>query len=315
MKKHTTKLFAVLALLFALCICFSACAAKDGSSGMGGIKNEAADMAPGASGFGDTSTNLNAEKVETERKIIKTYQIYGETTAFDETVAALNTLVTQYGGYVEQASTSNQSLHHSDRDYARHASYSLRIPAEEADAFVGSIGSHLHVTRNESTVEDISETYYSVEARLNELIVERDSLLELMAATNRDYDLWLTISQRLSEVRQQIAVYEAQIRSYDSKVAYSSISLTVNEVLSYTVISEDNSYGNRLGAAFRKGWVNFVEGLQGFSIWLAEALPVLLLLGILAAGAAFIALTVNKKIKEKQRANAQNQQTQMPPKQ
>ena len=302
MKKHLTKILALLLILSAVTVGFASCKASKND-----IATEDMMESPSEAGKGELSGGLSDVEqsvtvpADAERKIIKTFDIGSETKDFDGAIASLNTLVTENGGYVESSTSSNKSLNNKSDSYTRYATYTIRIPAEKAEAFVGSVGTLFNITSNRSYVEDISETYYSIEARLDELKVERDSLLQVLEQpeTAKDYDLWLTINQRLSEVRQQIAVYQGQINRYDSQVAYSTVNLTINEVIHFTEVSENRSFGGRLGAAFKEGWSNFAVGMQDFAIWLAEALPVLILLGGIVTGVVFIIRAARKKKKNK----------------
>ena len=89
---------------------------------------------------------------------------------------------------------------------------------------------------------------------------------------------------------------------YDNQVAYSIVDLTINEVINYTAISESNSFGSRLGTAFKDGWNGFVEGLQDFTIGLAEALPTLILLALIGTGIGFLVHKILKTKKLKKQA-------------
>jgi hypothetical protein len=276
------------------------------------VKNElyGEEIAPGVGGTSKPSVDQEqADPTQiTDRKIIKTFEISAETKYYSEAINSLNALIEQHGGYVESSSSSDKSLNNTSNAYTRHASYTIRIPAQEADAFVGSMGELLNVTNSRSTVEDVSETYYSIEARLEELLAERDSLIDILDAeeTKKDYQLWLTVSQRLSDVRQQIAVYQGQLNRYDSRVAYSTVNLSINEVIAYSATGEDNSFGSRLKAAFSDGWNGFVIGLGNFAVWLAEALPTLLLLGGIGAGIFFFIRALCRR-KKKRSAQMNNQ--------
>jgi len=296
MKRTRFSLCALILMLVLVSTQLLSCGAPSGNNAgdsyAGGDKIENA-----APGFSDIPLSTPDMEGKIGTKVIKSYRLSAESTNFEASVQAIQALVSEYGGYVESASTSNQSLSEKDRANSRTASYTLRIPAEQVDAFVSSLGSSLHLISNSSTVEDVSETYYSIEARLEELQVERDSLLDILDApeTKKDYDLWLTVKQRLSEVTQQIAVYQGQLNRYDSKIAYSTVDLTVSEVLNYSATAEDNSFGSRLGAAFSDGWNSFVEGAAGFALLLAEASPFLILLLVIGAASLIITLTVIKK--------------------
>lgn len=305
MKKHI-RLYAILLALLSLTLLFASCAADNKATANDAYYDKenysGEDVKLDSPGAGFTATEQKVDTTEiTERKIIKTFDISSETKDYDTAIASLNDLIAQHGGYVESASSSNKSLNNSSANYTRHANYTIRIPAENAEAFVGSMGGLFNITSNQSSIQDISETYYSIEARLEELQAERDSLIDILDATDtkKDYDLWLTVTQRLSEVRQQIAVYQGQLNRYDSKVAYSTVNLSINEVIAYSSISENNSFGSRLGAAFKEGWNDFVIGLGDFVIWFAEALPTLILLGAIAAAVIIIIRAAVRKKKRK----------------
>ena len=250
--------------------------------------------------IGMTNDKLTSTSPETdiiaERKIIKTYDINAETKEFDATVANLEALVAQYGGYVESNSITNRNY---NSKMARYASYKFRIPAENADAFINSLGNTLNVTRNNSYVQDVSESYYSIEATMEELQIERDSLLNMMQSldTQEDYNFWLTLQTRLSEVRQQIARYQAQLNNYDNRIEYSTVSLYINEVVTYTP-AEEESFGTRISNAFSAGLTEFGEFAVDFVVWCAEALPFLVLFGILL----FVVCIISRRVRATRKA-------------
>ena len=249
--------------------------------------NKGEEYYPESAPMEDGFTNTGKEEVNADlpqRKIIKTYNLSLETKTFDDSLQALMSMLAEQGGYVESSDVRNQSLNSSAASYSRYAKYTLRVPAEKADAFVNSIGNAFHITGNTSTVQDVSDTYYSIEAVLEELQAERDSLLAMIASldSKSDYNFWLTLQQRLSEVKQEIAVYQARLNSYDSKVAYSTLHLSVTEVVTYTAQAENGKFGSRISAAFRESWSDFAENCQDFAILLVEAIPTLLVLGVIA---------------------------------
>ena len=298
MKNKTLRLILVLFLLLPTIILASCAKANESFSNGFDVdsempKNESADV--GMSNDKLTSTNTSTN-LPTERKIIKTYELNAETKEFDFTVQSIEALVAEYGGYVESNSVSNRNY---NSKMARYASYKFRIPADKAEEFVGSIGNTLNVTRQNSNAQDVSESYYSIEATLKELETERDSLLNMMASLDnqKDYNFWLTIQTRLSEVRQQIARLQAQLNSYDSRVEYSTVSLTVNEVVNYTP-DEEEPFGKRLANAFSTGLTEFAEFSVDFAVWFAEALPFLVLFGILL----FVICIISRRARAKRKA-------------
>ena len=298
MKNKTLRLVLVLLLLLPATLLASCSKANESFDGGFDVdlempKNESPEVGMGNDKLTSTNTSTN---LPTDRKIIKTYELNAETKEFDLTVQSIEALVAQYGGYVESNSITNRNY---NSKMARYASYKFRIPAENADAFISSVGNTLNVTRSNSYAEDVSESYYSIEATLQELQIERDSLLTMMQSLDnqKDYNFWLTLQTRLSEVRQQIARYQAQLNNYDSRVEYSTVSLYINEVVNYTP-AEEESFGTRITNAFSAGLVGFAEFAEEFVVWCAEALPFLVLFGILL----FVICIISRRARAKRKA-------------
>ena len=117
--------------------------------------------------------------------------------------------------------------------------------------------------------------------------------------------MWLTVKSRLSEVKQQIAVYQGQLNRYDSQIAYSTIHLSINEVITYTENAENNRFGNRLRSSFKDGWSNFAEGLGDFAVWFVGAIPTLLLLSLIATA---VVLPIRNRLQKKKTKRQELQQ-------
>lgn len=166
---------------------------------------------------------------------------------------------------------------------------------------MGSLSGALNITGSSAEVQDVSESYYSTQARLEELEAERDSLLAMMSSLNTktDYDFWLTLQTRLSEVRQQIAVYQGQIRLYDSQVSYSTVELSFGETQTY---AEQDSFGARIGNAFLESWESFGEGVEDFVVFLVGAVPTLLVLAAVAVCGVLVLKALFGKKKSKKRS-------------
>ncbi len=302
--KRTVKHLSALLLLSLLAISLCACGSSDKSYASGGdfISNEKNEAVGDSAGWAEEGTSA-VPITPDNRKIIKTYTISAETQSFDAATDRIEALVTEKGGYIESSSVSGSGLN-TDADYVstRYASYTLRIPAENAEAFVSAVGDSMHLTSNESRVEDVSDTYYSIEARLEELEAERDSLLSIMASVDSqsDYSFWLTLQQRISEVRQQIAVYQRQLINYDNRISYSTVNLSLREVTVLTA-SEEQGFFEQVSAGFAGGWNAFTEVSVALIVLLATLSPFLIALGIPAVAIVIVIVIVVTVIKKKLR--------------
>lgn len=287
--------------LFASCSAGSENYAGDMDMGMAPEKNESAggvSYAPDGSITADNTASAN-------RKIIRTFTVYGETKTYDEALAEINTSIASAGGFISESRVTGASYNHYG-SYSRTAYLVIKIPAEKLDAFISQIGGALNITSSASTQQDVSEAYYSVEARMKTLETERESLLAMMASIDsaKDYDFWYTLQKKISETEQQIAEYQAILKSYDGQVAYSTVNLTIDEVVEYTPIKDDEpTFGERIAEAFIKSWKDFGIGFMDFTVFLVSAIPTLLIFPGIPAVIVIIVIAVNRKNKKKKEEN------------
>lgn len=238
---------------------------------------------------------------EYEAKIIRTFVINAETKEYDGTVDALYDAISLHGGYVSSSKVSGKSYNQYGEKYNREATLVIRIPAEKADEFIRGLDGTMNVTSSSSAEQDVSNSYYSITARMETLNAERQSLLAMMGSINNatDYDFWYTLQKRISEIEQQLAEYQAQIDIYDNKVSYSTITLTLFEVIEYTPKTvEEPSFSERVGNAFSESWKAFGEFCMDFAVFMVAALPVLLVLAVLVIASLLIVKVIIKKRKK-----------------
>ncbi len=284
--------------LFASCSASGNYASDEAYPEMDYSKNEnyegGVSYAPDGSLTADNAVNAN-------RKIIRTFTVYGETKTYDAALAEINTSIAAYNGFISESRVTGASYNQYG-SYGRTAYLVIKIPAENLDAFISQIGGALNVTSSASTQQDVSEAYYSIEARMKTLETERESLLAMMASidTAKDYDFWYTLQKKISETEQQIAEYQAILKSYDGQVAYSTVNLTIEEVVEYTPVKDDEpTFGKRIAEAFVKSWKDFGEGFMDFTVFMVSAIPTLLVFPGIPAVIILIVVAVHKKKKKK----------------
>lgn len=240
------------------------------------------------------------------RKIIKTVNVVSETKSFEVTLAAIEQEVATLGGYVQSSNSYGKSY---EKYSDRRASFTLRIPADKLDAFMSTVGTLVNITSKTTKVDDITDTYTDVEARLNALKVEEARLLELLAKGENLSDL-LTIEERLSYVRYEIESYTARIRGYDTLIAFSTVNLEVCEVVDYTPEPiKDPTFGDRIGEAFSDSWKDFAESFKDFTVWFVYSIPSLLMFALFIVAVIVVIIIVKRK-RKRRALNAQNENEQ-----
>ena len=251
----------------------------------------------------DTTANDSSTYAE---KIIHSVTLTAETRDFDRALAALRASVASLGGYEQSVSTTGKSYHSNDR-YCRIARMTLRIPAEQLNAFLGSVGDLVNITNQSSTATNVTTEYYDIQSRIGVLQSEKAAYEEMLKKSN-DVNYLLQVKDRLYNVIEEIEAYETQLRLYDNKVAYSTVTVTLDEVIEYTkVTTPKDTFGSRIAKAFTESWKDFAEGFQSFTVWLVRSIPTLLVIGILLSVSIVIALRATHRKKQKKTQQEQTE--------
>ena len=234
------------------------------------------------------------ETKKTDRKLIRTVNMDVETYNFTDLVGKIKTKTEGMGGYIESSSVYGDEDKHN-----RYASFTLRVPAASADSLIETIEGGSNITSQSESVEDVTLTYVDIKSKKESLQVEYDRLEELLKDAD-SIDELIYIEERLAQVRYEIQSIEAQLRTYDNKVDYTTIYLSVEEVTEYTEPEiVDPTYGERLSKALKNAFTNIWEGLQNFSIFILVAIPYLIILAIPALIIFFIVRAIVRKNNEK----------------
>ncbi len=201
------------------------------SAEAGGIYNDAYD----AEEYADESTATTESETITEdkaakskRKLITNMSMITETKEFDKTVDFLQKRTENLGGYVESFSTSKSS--YSDE---RSAYLTLRVPEEKLSGFVSEVAEKSNITSQDMNVTDVTLTYADLESHKNALRAEEEQLLALMEKAESIEDI-MAIQDKLTDVRYQLESMESQLRTYDNQISFSTLKVTVEEVIDYT---------------------------------------------------------------------------------
>ena len=211
---------------------------------------------PGAMEESESQTAKPAKRIYTGYMEMQTLD-------FDAAASGIDALVRELGGYFQQSSTSNGSSGY------RHASYTVRVPAEQFDTFLQKAGELCHVTYSNTNTDDVSESYYDTEARLETARIKLDRLQELLAKATSMEDI-ITIESAISETEWDIENLSGTLRHYDALVDYATINVELSEV--YKLSGQDEAvttFGGRLGQSFVNGLKAVGNALEDFAVWLA----------------------------------------------
>ncbi len=226
----------------------------------------------GYGGVGGAGGNITAPT--DGRKVILTADGALETKEYDKALQSLLAAVQASGGYLAGRQ---------DYEYGTRETFlELRIPSAGFAAFLSGLGDIANVVRLTQSSEDITESYLETESYLKSLTTQQNRLLELLEKAESLEDM-LAIEDRLAQVRAQLQYYDSLKNSYDSRITYSTVNLTLCEVRDYTVTQP--TFGEELLEVLRdsgRGFVNFLEDLLFALIGLAPYLLIIVPAALLA---------------------------------
>ena len=234
----------------------------------------------------DSSQNVNDQS-----KIIYTVYMNMQTTAFDSAVQNISDLVNQNNAYFENEYLSNASSSY------RYASYTIRVPAENLEAFLEQVGNVCTVTSVNRYAEDVSENYYDIETRLTTAKTKLARLQELLKEAQNMEDI-IAIEEAITDVESDIDSYSGSIRYYDSQISYSTVTINLSEV--YEVVEEKvpTTFGEKIADSFGQGIKAFGNFLKNFVVWLAGSwIWLIIVIAAIAAAIIIVCKCTGKKKK------------------
>ena len=288
MKKHIlTACGVLLAILLVLVGCGSR-AANDSPGGAGySSYNQKSESYKASETLFDTESPMpspgepatgenSGAALTTDRKLIQTAWMELESRDYPNALAGLEKMITEQGGYIESRSEQGGSLY-STRYNARYAGITARIPADRLETAMASAGELCNVVSRSTDVADVTESYTDTEARLKTLRLQEERLLEILSKATQLTDV-LELESRLSDVRYQIESYEATLRNLDSRISYSTLHITLQEVVEYSIInSPPQTLGQRLSDGFKDSMRMVKNSAESVLVWLVTFLPLVLL--------------------------------------
>ena len=225
------------------------------------------DMAPEApTSTADPLQNI-AFGTSAPAMVIRTGQAFVEVEKLDPAVLKIRQLAAQVGGYIANSSMSG------GRDQIRQATFELKIPAPKYDEAVGSLSTIGKVETVSSNAQDVGEEFVDVTARVNNARRLEERLISLLANRTGKLDEVLRVERELARVREEIERYEGRLRFLTTRVATSTLTITVHEP---APILGNNPGENPIAAALRRAWRNFIALLAGTIASLGVLIPLAL---------------------------------------
>ncbi|MBR6627465.1 MAG: DUF4349 domain-containing protein [Lachnospiraceae bacterium] len=246
---------------------------------------------------GSTTQNGSANVQNMNEKLIKTVDMTVETKEYDALVASIQQEIKSLGGYIENFNAYNGSKY-SGRTSERNADITVRIPQDKLDIFVSSVSELGNVVRRSESVQNVTLKYVDLDSHKKALQAEYDRLIQLLEKAESIEDI-ITIENRLSSVRYQIEGMEAQLRTIDNQVSYSTVYMNIDEVAVFTPVVEEKTAFERIAEGFKESLTDIGISVQEFVIAFIINIPYLIIWAVIILVVVFIIRKSSKKRKAK----------------
>lgn len=165
-----------------------------------------------------TATATGEITYPSARMLIKTASMELESEDPEAAADKIVVIVESYGGYVAKLSSSGREK--------KSVSMIVKVPEATFYQVLEEIRRVGEVVNEEINVQDVTEQYVDLEARLRNLRAEEEWLLAAVDKAESVQDL-LMIEKELWRVRGEIERIEAQLKNLERMVSYSTISIWI----------------------------------------------------------------------------------------
>jgi hypothetical protein len=205
-----------------------------------------------------------------ERKLIKRGNLEIEVNNLQSGEEAVEKWCKEFGGYV--ASSSN---------YETSAHFSLKIPAQNFDSALNSLGDLGKIKSKNISTQDVSEQFYDLQTRLETKKIMRDRLKNYLAQAKDVKDM-LQIEKELNNTISEIESMEGRMKRLSGQIEYSSVNIFLE--LPYRTSDEGFVWPDFLQGfrEFLSNCVDFFVGLFGIMVYaIVFGVPIIAILAFL----------------------------------
>lgn len=201
-----------------------------------------------------------------EQKLIRRVDFTIKTMEFEKVVENLQALTASVNGRVEYLSQYGDK----DSGAMRNATLTLRIPSDQLDAFLTDAENVGNITSYTNQVEDVTESYYDIETRLNTQLAKMERLQALMAEATEVSDL-IEIESSIADTQYMIDYYQGQLNGMDDKVDFSTVTVYVQETR--VAETKEASFFERIGSGISDSVEDGLEFLGDAVVFILSMLP------------------------------------------
>ena len=287
-------------------------AAESSSAGNANAQDYAAgeavyDMKETSAGENIQETSGNAEPAieaaESNQKLIYTCDMEIQTLTFTETAQKIRDAIRQYNGIIEYESASDSDRSwYEDSTKERGTLFSnlvIRIPVENYEDFLKDLeGAGGRITDRSMSVQNITQVYNDQTVYIQSLETQETRLMQMMEQA-QTIDEMIAVEARLTEVQTELNQARSRLAGMDTDVAYSTVNLSLQEVVRYTDTVTKKTFPERIRIIFSDSLDDFRRTMEALLTCIIYLLPYAVLAGIIVPVVLFA--TRKKRAENRQR--------------
>ena len=226
---------------------------------------------------GAVITGAGAEEtVATDKKIIRTASMSIATQTFEDSLNNLRASCEEQGGWIESSSESVNSY-----SGLRTAYLTLRVPQDMLDAYLAGTEGLGRITSRSESATDVTASYQDTATRLSTQLALMERLQALITESGDLSDL-LALESQIADTQYMIDSLQSSLNATDRQVAYSTVSITLQEERTVELTDNSVSFGDRIVSAVQVGFEGLIGFLGDAVVFLVAALPYIAIVAVAA---------------------------------
>jgi len=226
------------------------------------------------------SVNRDVLRTETQSAgglsmVIRTGTASIEVPGLDAAIERVRQLAERLGGFIGNSTTQT------GQGEVRSATLELKIPAARFDEAVSGLPPFGEVESVNVQAEDVGEEFVDLSARTTNAKRLEERLLALLATRTGKLEEVVQVERELARVREEIERIDGRLRYLRSRVAMSTLTVTVHEP---APVLPPRAGPGIMSEAFRQAWRNGVEFMAVLIASLGWLVPLAAILTVLYLG-------------------------------
>jgi anti-sigma factor RsiW len=201
---------------------------------------------------------------------------------YDQASAALESLTTGHGGYVQSLNAQSET------NSSRSISATLRIPAQQLSGILVDLRKLGRVEQESQANTEVTDQYVDVDARLKNARATEQRLIDLLATRTGKLDDVLDIERELANVRGNIESMDAQRTLLLHRVDYATVDVQLNEQYKEKLGGQSFGVGQQIWNALVDGFSYLMSGCVAALIFLLTYGPSIIFWSLLILTPAWL---------------------------